>query len=84
MTFVCRSCNVPLCLPVLVERTQAQRDCFRLFHEEIFRTSDFSVESLEDIEPYDSEDDFDVTHTNAQCDEDTNDDNNCEINYAEV
>ena len=57
-TFVCRSCDVPLCSLVLVEWTEAPRDCFRVLHEEVFCSSDFSVESLEDIEPYDSIDDF--------------------------
>ena len=57
-TFTCRGCNVALCSPVLVERTQAPRDCFRLFHERIYSNSEFSVASLDDVDSYDSLDDF--------------------------
>ena len=65
-TFVCQSCSIPLCSPVLGERTQAPRDCFRLFHEEFFCSSEFSVESLDDIDPYDSVDDFEQKPAKCQ------------------
>ena len=83
-TFLCRSCDVPLCSPVLVERTQAPRDCFRLFHEEIFRTSDFSVASFDDIDSYDSEDDFEKKPAKRRCEGCTNEKKKSEIDYIEV
>lgn len=57
-TFFCKGCDVPLCSPVLVEHTQAPRDCFRLFHEKVFSNSEFSVASLDDVDSYDSADEF--------------------------
>ena len=82
-TFVCRSCDVHLCSPVLVERKQAPRDCFRLFHVEIFCTSDLSVASLDDIDP-DSVDYFEQKPEKLQYCGSTTGKKKSDIDYAEV
>ena len=48
-TFICEACGVALCSPELVERTQAPRDCFRVYHKN-FDTCDFSVASDADVD----------------------------------
>ncbi len=71
-TFVCQACGVALCSPVLIERTQAPRDCFRVYHEKLFCVCDFSVASDADEDTNDSDDNVEevqevhVTSTNRK------------------
>lgn len=44
---------------MLTEHTQAPRDCFRVYHEKRFCTSDFSIASDADIDSNDSDDNLD-------------------------
>ena len=57
-TFICSICEVPLCAPVLTERTQAPRDCFRKYHENIFVNADFSDGSSDDSDSIASNDEW--------------------------
>ena len=60
-TFICQACGVALCCPVLVERSHAPRDCFRVYYEKIFCTCDFSVASDADIDVDSSDNDGSTT-----------------------
>ena len=57
-TFVCATCGVPLCAPVLTERIQAPRDCFRKYHQNTLVSSKYSSTSLDDVSTVDSEDEW--------------------------
>lgn len=47
-TFICSTCCVPLCAPVLSEHTKAPTGCFCKYHENIFVSSEFSTARFND------------------------------------
>ena len=79
-TFVCATCHVPLCAPVLTERTRAPIDCFHKYHESKFVSSDFSTASLdESVSSYNSEDEWFERKPQAKKQKD-----NKHIDFAEI
>ena len=64
--FICSTCSVALCAPVLSERSEAPKDCFRRYHENEFLSCEFSTASLDEFSPSDSEDSWFETKPGAK------------------